>query len=64
MTPGFLRRVFESKQGRWQESFETRTFEPASRADWPNFVLEHPTLASGTLEELRARLEQALQRGG
>ncbi|NOK31941.1 nucleotidyl transferase AbiEii/AbiGii toxin family protein [Corallococcus exercitus] len=63
LTPGFLQRVFDAKQGQWHESVNTGTFETASQVDWPNFVLEHPTLAGGTLDEFRARLERALQRG-
>lgn len=64
LTPGFLRHVFEAKKGRWQESFAEGKFELAGPLDWPNFVLDHPTLASGTtLDELQARLERVLQRG-
>ncbi|MFP2956289.1 hypothetical protein ACLEPN_00265 [Myxococcus sp. 1LA] len=57
-----LRRVFEEKKGMWKEDFDAGVFAPASAVDWRNFALEHPSLAQGNAETLRARLEKALQR--
>ncbi|NBD08245.1 MULTISPECIES: nucleotidyl transferase AbiEii/AbiGii toxin family protein [Corallococcus] len=61
--PRVIQQVFDAQEGNWAEYFNHGVYEPAGDVDWPNFVLEHPTLAGGTLEEYRARLDRALQRG-
>lgn len=62
LPPGLLRSVFKEKDGMWNDAFEAGVFPPASNVDWRNFALEHPSLAQGSAESLRARLEQALRR--
>ncbi|RKG68236.1 nucleotidyl transferase AbiEii/AbiGii toxin family protein [Corallococcus sp. CA054B] len=63
LPPGFLQRVFEARQNSWIAPIRPGAFEFAGALDWPNFVLEHPSLAGATLEEFLARLDRALQRG-
>ncbi|GHG70618.1 nucleotidyl transferase AbiEii/AbiGii toxin family protein [Comamonas sp. JC664] len=64
LPPGLLQRVFEAKSSDcWQDEFNQGEFHFHTRVDWPNFALEHPTLAQGDVDSYWARLKTALQRG-
>ncbi|AKQ68409.1 hypothetical protein A176_005321 [Myxococcus hansupus] len=63
LPPGLLQRVFEAKDGAcWRDAFNQGELHSHTEVDWPNFALEHPTLAQGDVTSYWARLKAALLR--